>query len=78
MAFDVNKHELVPKHSKLNESEKKKLFEDYNIDFKSLPKILKSDSAIEKLGVKAGDIIKIERDSKTAGTTIYYRLVLEV
>jgi DNA-directed RNA polymerase subunit H (RpoH/RPB5) len=77
MTFEVNKHILVPKHSKLNDSEKKKLLEEHHIEIKSLPKILKDDPAIEKLGVKAGDVIKIERKSITAGTAIYYRVVIE-
>jgi DNA-directed RNA polymerase subunit H (RpoH/RPB5) len=77
MTFEVNKHILVPKHSKLNDSEKKKLLEEHHIEIKSLPKILKDDPAIEKLGIKAGDVIKIERKSITAGTAIYYRVVIE-
>ena len=77
MTFDITKHRLVPKHVKLSDSEKKKLFGDYHIDIKGLPRILKEDSAIAKLNAKPGDIIKIERASKTAGTTFYYRVVIE-
>ncbi len=75
MAFDVHKHFLVPKHSKVSEAEKKKLLGDYNISGKDLPKILKTDSAIASLNVKESDIIKIERKSKTAGISVYYRIV---
>ena len=77
MAFDVNKHRLVPKHSKLSESDKKKLLEEYKINVFSLPKIIQEDPTIIKLNAKMGDVIKIERDSKTAGTTSYYRVVIE-
>lgn len=77
MAFDVSKHILVPKHSKLSDSEKNKLLEKYNINVLELPKILKEDPAIAKLDVKVGDVIKIERKSKTAGTSDYYRVVIE-
>ena len=77
MAFDVNKHLLIPKHSKLNESDKKKLLDEYKIDVFSLPKITTEDPAIAKFNAKVGDVIKIERDSKTAGTTSYYRVVVE-
>lgn len=77
MAFDVNKHFLVPKHTKLGDSEKQKLAEKYNIRLLSLPKILSDDPAIAKLDVKAGDVIKIDRKSKTSGVTTYYRLVVE-
>lgn len=77
MAFDVNKHLLVPKHSKLSDSEKKKLLEKYHLDVFSLPKIMVNDPAIAKLNAKAGDVIKIERESQTAGTSTYYRVVTE-
>ena len=77
MSFDVTKHELVPKHKKLSDSEKSKLFEQYNVRGKELPKISQEDPAIASLGVKVGDVIKIERVSKTAGVTYYYRQVTE-
>jgi len=77
MAFDVNKHLLIPKHSKLSESDKKKLLDEYKIGVFSLPKIAIEDPAIAKFNVKVGDVIKIERDSKTAGATSYYRVVVE-
>jgi len=74
MAFEVSKHQLVPKHSKVSDSEKKNL-EKTGMDWKALPKILKNDPAISKLDLKSGEMVKIERKSKTAGTAIYYRAV---
>jgi len=76
MTFNITKHKLVPKHSKLSESEKEKVLEAYGITIKQLPKISKEDPAIKSFDVKNGDIIKIERPSKTAGTAIYYRVVI--
>jgi len=73
----VNTHELVPKHTKLNDSEKNKILEKYNIAVNGLPRISKDDPAIEKLSAKPGDVIKIERESKTAGVAMYYRVVVE-
>jgi DNA-directed RNA polymerase subunit H len=77
MSFEVNKHSLVPKHQKLSDSEKNKLLDEYHIEIKSLPKISKEDPAVAILNAQAGDVIKIERDSLTAGKTIYYRVVIE-
>jgi len=77
MAFDVNKHFLVPKHTKLSDSEKQKVAEKYHINPLSLPKVYIDDPAIAKLDVKVGDVIKIERKSKTSGVSAYYRLVVE-
>ena len=73
--FDVNKHVLVPKHTKLSEKERKELFEKYAIDVHNLPKVYKADPAIQHLDVKEGDIIKVTRKSPTAGESHFYRRV---
>ena len=73
--IDIRKHILVPKHSKLTKQEIQELLEKYKIVLNDLPKILLTDPAIEKLNVKPGDVIKITRDSPTAGKSIYYRVV---
>lgn len=75
MTMDALKHSLVPKHSKLSDSEKKELLEKYFVQLKQLPRIHGSDPALSSLSVKEGDIIKIERASKTAGIFVYYRVV---
>ena len=70
-------HGLVPKHIKLNEDEKKELLEKYNISLTQLPKIYDSDPMIKLMeNVKIGDIVKIERNSPTAGIGIFYRVVV--
>ncbi len=51
--------------------------QSYHISERELPKILSSDPAVAKLGMKVGEIVKIERDSKTAGVAWYYRVVVE-
>ena len=71
------KHILVPKHSLVSEKEKQKVFDTYNVSSSGLPRILLEDAAIVNLKAKAGDLIKIERESKTMGTSIYYRVVVE-
>ena len=77
MAFDITKHALVPKHSKLSDTEKAKLVAAYGVTGKDLPKIKNSDPSVAKLGVKPGDVIKIERESKTAGQSAYYRVIID-
>jgi len=76
--FKVDKHSLIPKHTKLVEKQKVKLLEEYNISQKELPRILKTDSAIISLNAKPGDVIKITRKSLTAGETVFYRVVVDV
>jgi DNA-directed RNA polymerase subunit H (RpoH/RPB5) len=71
------KHDLVPKHTKLSEKEKEVLLKNYGIQVKDLPKIMKEDSAVASLNLKGGDVVKIERASRTSGHTVYYRGVWE-
>ena len=69
-------HDLVPTHEKLTESEAAQLLERYSISNLELPKISKKDPGIAHLDVKMGDIVKITRSSTTAGTAIYYRVIV--
>jgi len=72
----VGKHELIPKHSKISDKEKKQLIEKYNINsLKELPKIIKNDPGLQGLNAKVGDIIKIIRQCPT-GEHHYYRVVV--
>lgn len=75
--FNILKHELVPEHIILNEKEKKEVLEKYGINPENLPKILVSDPVVKAIGAKEGDILKIIRKSKTAGTSIFYRVVIK-
>ena len=74
--FEVNKHIFVPPQIKLKDDEKKALLEKYNISLTQLPKIRKSDVAIQHLDPKTGDIIKISRKSETNIETDFYRVVV--
>ncbi len=73
--FDITKHILVPKHVKISEKEKKELTEKYRLSIQNFPRILVTDPAIQHLKAKEGDIIKITRQSKTAGEAVFYRRV---
>ena len=75
--FNVLIHELVPEHIILKDDEIKELLEKFNITPGQLPKILKSDPAVKAIEAEEGDIIKIIRQSPTAGVTEYYRLVVK-
>ena len=72
----IKKHILIPKHIKLSAKERDDLFKNYNISLKELPKIRKDDPAIARLNVKEGDVIKILRQSVTAGEVGFYRGVV--
>jgi DNA-directed RNA polymerase subunit H len=76
--LDVSNHVLVPKHSKCSETEKKALLKKYNITIADLPKISINDAAIVDMNLEPGDVVKIVRESPTAGETIFYRVVIEI
>jgi len=74
----VPDHIYVPKHEIISKQEAQQVLEKYNCKPTELPLIFVTDPAILGLGVKPGDMIKITRKSPTAGTSLYYRYVVEV
>jgi DNA-directed RNA polymerase subunit H len=76
--FDVMSHQLVPKHEILPESIAEETLKSFNLTKDQLPKILITDPAAKRIGAKGGDIIKISRDSPTAGLSIFFRLVVDI
>ena len=72
----IMQHILIPKHKKISEKEKKQLLEKHNITINELPSIKKSDPALSGVDVDVGDVVKIERDSPTAGKTVFFRGVI--
>jgi DNA-directed RNA polymerase subunit H (RpoH/RPB5) len=76
-SFDLFKHELVPNQFIVSKDEVELVLGHYGISKPQLPRILREDPAAKVLGAKAGQIIRIERESPTAGHTYYYRLVVD-
>jgi DNA-directed RNA polymerase subunit H len=76
--LDVSNHILVPKHEKCSENEKKTILKKYAVELQDLPKISINDAAIVDMNLQPGDVVKITRDSPTAGKTIFYRVVIEI
>jgi DNA-directed RNA polymerase subunit H len=77
-ALDVSNHILVPKHDKCSETEKKALLKKYGITISDLPKISINDAAVVDMNLQPGDVVKITRDSPTAGKSVFYRVVIEI
>lgn len=75
--MDISKHKLVPKHIILSEKDKEELLTRYNINLNQLPRILTSDPQVKALDAKVGDVIKVERESETAESSTYYRVVVQ-
>ena len=70
-------HNLIPTHTLLTADEKEQLLASLHVTIKELPKIKITDPAIQNLGAESGNIIKITRESRSAGQSTYYRVVIE-
>lgn len=75
LMFNITKHELVPKHRIISEDEKQQLFVKLKISAEQMPKILKRDPVCRYLGAESGDVVEILRNSRTAGVSVYYKIV---
>lgn len=75
-SFNIFDHEFVPKHEILTAEEKKKLLAEYKVHPYQLPKIKASDPALTAIGAMPGDVVRIIRQSPTAGKYDAYRYVV--
>jgi DNA-directed RNA polymerase subunit H len=75
--FSVFKHVLVPKHERLSPEERQQVLQRFGIKPYQLPKILSSDPCVKAINAVPGDIVRITRKSPTAGTSHFYRYVVE-
>lgn len=74
LQFNILKHEMVPKHVKLNETEKEEFFNKYNIyKIERIPEISRFDPVAKVIGLQPNDVCKIIRPSRTSIHGIYYR-----
>jgi DNA-directed RNA polymerase subunit H len=74
--FNPLEHKMVPNHEILEEAELKKTLAEYNIEKEQMPKIRITDPSAVYIKAKVGDVIRITRDSNSAGKAIFYRLVI--
>ena len=82
LGYNPTKHILVPKHILLSEEETKEVLETFNAKKSHFPAIKiddgvsgnEPDPIAKWLGLKAGDMVKIEGKSSVAGKSIKYRV----
>ncbi|MEW6295384.1 MAG: DNA-directed RNA polymerase subunit H [Candidatus Diapherotrites archaeon] len=68
-------HYLVPMHEIVPENEAKEIIKKYGNLKEKFPLILRTDPVIEEIQAKKGDLIRITRNSLTAGKSVSYRIV---
>jgi DNA-directed RNA polymerase subunit H len=73
---DVSQHDLVPDHSVVDEADLEAVLDEYDIKKTDLPKIKRTDPGLPD-EAEVGDVVRIERDSRTTDTAVVYRLVVE-
>lgn len=77
LQYNILNHELVPKHTVLSLEEKNQLKEKFNINNDDmLPNISYFSPVSQVLGIRPGDICKIDRNSKTAIDSTFYRVCI--
>lgn len=77
LQFNILNHTLVPKHTILNEVEREEFIKKYNItDEKMIPNISYFSPISLLLGIRPGNICKIERFSKTSIDSNFYRICI--
>ncbi len=77
LQFNILKHELVPKHTILTSDEKTEFKNKFNIeDDEMIPTISYFSPVSLVLGMRPGEVCKIERFSKTAINSNFYRICI--
>lgn len=73
--FNILEHEIVPKHKKLSNDEKKQIYEKFMITKDSeLPEISRFDPVAKAIGLRPGELCEITRPSSNSIKAKYYRL----
>jgi DNA-directed RNA polymerase I, II, and III subunit RPABC1 len=74
LMFNPTKHEYVPIHTKLAEEEVKEFMKEYMTRTKiHMHVILQSDPIAKWIGLKHGDIVRINRYNENSGESFSYR-----
>ena len=78
LQFNILNHEKVPKHLKLSQKEKDDFISNYRIqdELVQIPEISRFDPVAQAILLKPGEVCSILRPSKTAITSLFYRICI--
>ena len=77
LQFNILEHVLVPAHRVLNEAEKIRIKNRYNIiNDGEFPELSRFDPVAQAIGIRPGQVCEIIRPSKTAISAPYYRICI--
>tara|TARA_Y100000389_G_C17381734_1_gene474742 strand:+ start:502 stop:894 length:393 start_codon:yes stop_codon:yes gene_type:complete len=75
LQFNILNHSLVPKHKVLNNEDKIKIMNKYNITDNSMfPDISRFSPPASAIGLRPGQLCEITRNSKTSINAKFYRI----
>jgi DNA-directed RNA polymerase subunit H (RpoH/RPB5) len=75
LQFNILEHAYVPRHTILTDAETQQMMAKYNITNPDmLPNISRYDPVAMAMGMRPGQVCRIDRFSKTAVSTPYYRI----
>jgi DNA-directed RNA polymerase subunit H len=78
LQFNILNHQYVPPHTILSKEELEEMMKKYNVADKSqLPDISRYDPVALAIGMRPGDVCKIDRPSKSAIHSTYYRVCVQ-
>jgi DNA-directed RNA polymerase I, II, and III subunit RPABC1 len=77
LQYNITHHNLVPPHKLVNKEDIPNILAQYKLSsIKQFPVIKRNDPVIRYLGLRSGNVVKIERPSGTGMKHIVYRCVV--